>query len=338
MRLLVLGDFFYSYDFIADDIFIMGEYIKNHGLGVILNLEGAITRSNSEIKKRGEHLRQSPKTLEVLRILNVKGVSLSNNHIFDFGKEGLAETIDALDEAGILHCGAGLDIYEALKPMCLQWGDYSYEFYGMTDFYEESIQASDINAGCGPIHNLQSTVSIKDGVMRVALIHSGFEYNSLPMPRNIKQYRTLLQKGFDAVVASHPHVLQPWEIYKGKPITYSLGNFYFSEYRQEFHGKTIRGEEPGYCDIGMGIILGQPLEIIDIQYNHDTGESRFTNRRNMDSTLMYSADFKYRLSCYKNRNNHNPILTGNEISDTLRLKTLDSAYFVYGQIKKLIHR
>jgi poly-gamma-glutamate synthesis protein (capsule biosynthesis protein) len=60
------------------------------------------------------------------------------------------------------------------------------------------------------------------------LPHDGIEYIDLPLPETIARYRDFIDYGADGVIASHPHCPQGWEKYKGKPIFYSLGNFFFN--------------------------------------------------------------------------------------------------------------
>ena len=102
MGILFLGDLFYGYDDIKKDIFDIAEYIKKNNYSVVLNLEGPITDvSNTKIRKRGEHLCQSKDIGEVLKLLNVKGVVLSNNHMFDYLERGVEDTLEVLEKYNI---------------------------------------------------------------------------------------------------------------------------------------------------------------------------------------------------------------------------------------------
>ena len=60
------------------------------------------------------------------------------------------------------------------------------------------------------------------------IFHWGFEYNTVPMPLDIKFSHSCIEAGADLIIGHHPHVMQPMEKWRGKEIYYSLGNFYFS--------------------------------------------------------------------------------------------------------------
>lgn len=60
------------------------------------------------------------------------------------------------------------------------------------------------------------------------LAHDGIEYIDVPLPETIARYHDFIDFGADAVIGTHPHCPQGWEEYKGKPIFYSLGNFFFN--------------------------------------------------------------------------------------------------------------
>ena len=85
MKLLFLGDFYYDYDYIAEDIKKISDFIKKNNYTTILNLEGSIKTNN--IAKKVVKLDFSDKFIEVLKMLNVQAVNLANNHIMDYGKK-----------------------------------------------------------------------------------------------------------------------------------------------------------------------------------------------------------------------------------------------------------
>lgn len=96
-KLLFVGDLFYDYDFIADDIASLAKWIKDNNYLTIANLGGGVLCPNgNKIKKHGPNLSSNIIVIEVLKLLNVVGVCLANNHIMDYGEEGLAYTIDIL--------------------------------------------------------------------------------------------------------------------------------------------------------------------------------------------------------------------------------------------------
>lgn len=331
MSLLILGDLYYGYDEITDDIRKISEYIKSHNYQVVLNLEGPITTSQKQIRKRGEHLRQSGKTIEVLKMLNVAGVMLSNNHIMDFGEDGLRETIELLDEAEIQHSGAGRTVEEAKKPIAINDTDNIYKIYCMTDFYEESVPATKSSAGCAPI--FLPRIERRKNEIDIALIHTGFEYNEYPMPRNIRQNRAMLEKGFDLVVGSHPHLVQPYERRSKRYIFYSVGNFYFSNFRGEFEARLIKRKDKGYCNFGVGVTVDkQTIDKVGIFYSKENDESWISDEVSIEE-LKDKIDLRYVIKCFKYRNNHNPILMGNKQMDSIKLNILNLEYSVYRKIK-----
>lgn len=338
MSILFLGDFYYGYDHIKEDIREISRFIKKNGYSVVLNLEGPITDSIECIKKRGEHLRQSQCTIEVLKMLNVVGVSLANNHMMDFGYRGLKDTIEILDQNGIQHSGAGRSIEEAKTPMVCFDRERKYTIYCMTDAYEEAVIATKLDAGCAPIEMdcRKDEVEVENGAA-IAFLHTGFEYNALPMPRNVKEARHLIDNGFQCVICSHPHLVQPMMKYKTGEIYFSLGNFYFSEFRQEFNEKDVRNKEKGFCNIGYGIFIGDVKESISFEYCASKDETLLnTGNRIQQLNDQSMGKFLYVIKCWNNRNNHNPILIGIRIMDCLMLRMLDLLYHAHRALRRCI--
>lgn len=336
MKLLILGDLFYDYDYIAEDIYHISNYIKNENYNVILNLEGPITNNHKrKIEKRGEHLCQSKSVLDVLSILNVKGVTLSNNHTFDYLEDGYKDTVKVLEENNIQYTGVVKSNRE--KPKCIKVTDKDdvYEIYAGTDPFEESFCRSK-TVGCALISDLLvNGINERSNSKKIAFLHTGFEYNTVPTIRTIKECRKLVDNGFDIVICSHPHIVQPYEEYKGKFIFYSLGNFYFSSFRDEFSNKKIHGKEDGYCSLGYGIqIDGDKISVIGINYDVCRKSSFLMHEVSLEE-LPQNNGVMYKRYYYKNRNNHNLLLTGNCVLDFGKMAVLNCLYKIYRKVKHL---
>lgn len=178
--------------------------------------------------------RVSPEYVSILQELGVDVVTLANNHTLDFGRSPLSETLKVLDAAGILRVGAGEDLEEASAPQMLEIGGKTIAFLGAS----RVIPVGSWNAGAGQsglfttydpallVQRIQETRPSCDFL--VVYVHWGVEYQSMPEEYQRELARAYIDAGADAVIGSHPHVLQGMEYYQGKPIFYSLGNFIFS--------------------------------------------------------------------------------------------------------------
>ncbi|MHA6265217.1 CapA family protein [Arenibacterium sp. CAU 1754] len=87
----------------------------------LVNLETAITSGGVHDPGKGIHYRMHPANVALLAAAKIDGVTLANNHVLDWGRTGLAETLATLDDAGILHAGAGWDGAEAFAPRYLSF-------------------------------------------------------------------------------------------------------------------------------------------------------------------------------------------------------------------------
>lgn len=345
MKLLWLGDFYYDYDYISQDIEIISKWIKENNYYTILNLEGTIdSKKYGKIKKRGPNLSCSFESLNVLKKLNVIGVTLANNHVMDYGSEGLEHTIDLLDKNNILHSGAGRNIEEASKPFIINDGAESIAVYSYGWNIEETVIATESTAGCAPRDKEYIINQIKDNQYnlqkKVVCLHMGFEYNRLPMPYDIDLCHSLVENGVDMIIGNHPHCIQPKEIYKNCNIYYALGNFYFSSRRKRFN-KKFRESIHNQCDYGVMVKTNFSLkecEEIIIEYNHDMNETIFSSQKH--SLLLKELEGnswqskKYIKKAKKCKLNSNPILTCNE---NLNLRKINR-FFLKFKLKELIKK
>ncbi len=190
---------------------------------VVGNLEGPITNFNT-IYTHGSipynyTFTFDPKVADILRDANFGVVSLDNNHIFDYGRDGAKQTEANLNSVGILHFGNPDDrkiLYKEIEGIKLAFLSYN-------QFIRPDL--------AGLLENIQIADKKSDYV--IVYPHWGNEYEFVPTTAQVSLAHQFIDHGADIVIGAHPHVIQSKETYKGKPIYYSLGNFIFDQYFNE---------------------------------------------------------------------------------------------------------
>lgn len=208
-----------------------------------LNLETPLCVHNKSIKKTGPSLKAHPDCIKALNGAGFDVVGLANNHIMDFDNEGLEETILSCKSVGLKVCGAGKNLEEAQHITILESRGLKIAYIAIAE-HEFSI-AGPNRSGAAPIDPMDNTLQIESVRKHVDLvfvsIHGGNEYFPLPRPGLRKLCRYYITRGADAVICHHPHVPGAYEIYKDKPIVYSLGNLIFD------HSNPPEGWDEGYA-------------------------------------------------------------------------------------------
>ncbi|MFZ5955271.1 MAG: CapA family protein [Nanoarchaeota archaeon] len=207
--------------------------IKKANLSLI-NLECSLTKSNivSKTLKTFYFKAEPSNAINVLKQANIKAVNIANNHIMDFGEEGLKDTIEILNEAGIKHCGAGINIAEAKKPILIEINKLKIGIIGMTDNMPEwhanekpGIFFIDINNDNA--ENLSNEIKrIKPNLdILILSLHWGQNMALRPKESFMDFAHKLIDAGADIIHGHSSHVFQGIEIYNNKPIFYSCGDF-----------------------------------------------------------------------------------------------------------------
>lgn len=196
----------------------------------IVNLEAPIVKGKpTPIKKSGPILGVHPSTAGILRDLGFGIFTLANNHFYDHGQKGVSSTLDECKRLDINTVGGGVSYQEARKPLFLEKEGKRIAIINACE-HEFSI-ANNEHGGSNllDIINMQEQISyVRDKVDFVILIlHGGVEGYHYPTPRMKRWYHHFLDLGADAVINHHQHCINGFEVYKGKPIFYGLGNFYF---------------------------------------------------------------------------------------------------------------
>jgi len=210
------------------------DYLKSSDV-FLINNEFSLGSRGAPLPNKTWTFQVNPERLSLYRDMGVDIVSLANNHVYDYGPEGFEDTLKYLDEADIPRIGAGMNLGEAAK------GYY---------FVVNGIKVGIVAASCaekvrftpvatettpgvmGTYDSAEFIKAIKKADSQcdvlVAYVHWGTENTTKLDGKQQILAREYIDAGVDAVIGGHTHCLQGMEFYKGKPIVYSVGNFWFN--------------------------------------------------------------------------------------------------------------
>jgi len=162
-------------------------------------------------------------------------VSLANNHVTDLGPEGLLNTITLLDANGIRHFGAGRNIQEAESPAVVTIRERQIAFLGFYDTKVAPHPASEESPGVCTSGNIVDRIREAKRMYDYVFVlpHWGFENIYRPLPEMKRLGYEMINAGADGVIGSHTHHIQPYVVYKKRPLFFSLGNFLFPDFYQQ---------------------------------------------------------------------------------------------------------
>lgn len=181
-------------------------------------------------KTASPHLFQSKEAPDIVKKAGFNVIALATNHMYDYGQDALKATLDAFN--GQITVGAGLDFDSAYKLKTTEVKGTKVGFLAFCESEFGALTDSRLNRGGYAWVGHPSVFRIVSESRKVVdvlivQIHGGCEHTKLPVPEIRDLYQEFIKMGADAVIAHHPHVPQGWEIFEGKPVFYSLGNFYF---------------------------------------------------------------------------------------------------------------
>lgn len=248
MKLLVVGDFCPLYR--VADAFEKENYasvlddFKALTMAVdysIVNFECPVVTGNAKpIDKMGPNLRCTPKGVSAIKWAGFSCVTLANNHFFDYGEDGVRETLETLDAEGIDHVGGGLNLSESAQILYKDIADERLAIINCCE-HEFSI-ATETTAGSNPLNPVCQYYAIKEAKANadrvLVIVHGGHEHFQLPSPRMVETYRFFIDAGADAVVNHHQHCYSGYEVYHGRPIFYGIGNLCFDNPEKRFGNWT----------------------------------------------------------------------------------------------------
>jgi len=201
------------------------------------NLESPIGVKGRALPGKQIWFRAAPEAMEILKAAGVDGVTVANNHILDYDSENFLETLDLLKQGGIKYVGGGRDLAEARKPMVLEAKGIRVAFVGYSEFadlffdwdYPRTFHATDKLPGVPRIQDDWLAEDIKAARSQADVVavvfHWGLEFVNYPTEEQRRIAHRSIDLGADLVLGYHPHAIQGFELYKGKFIAYSTGNF-----------------------------------------------------------------------------------------------------------------
>lgn len=238
MKLIIAGDFCphnrverlinnkkYS-DIVSEEV---REVFTNSDISIV-NLEcPVIDEDATPISKVGPSIKANKNSFSFLKYLGINTVTLSNNHIMDYGAKGLESTIKGCEENSIDYVGAGENLSEARKPLYIELKNQTIAIINISE--NEFSTTQDDHPGANPldlVNNYYDIVQAKRHSDYLILIyHGGHEGYKYPSPRMKKTFRYFIDVGVDLVVCHHSHCYSGYEEYNSKHIYYGLGNFIF---------------------------------------------------------------------------------------------------------------
>ncbi|MBM3314805.1 hypothetical protein FJY71_03050, partial [candidate division WOR-3 bacterium] len=253
----------------------------------VANLESPLTATGTRHPTKPIVFRGRPANVRGLAHAGIDVVSLANNHVIDYGLEGMRETQESLAGRGILYSGAGANSYEAYMPVFIQRRGVNVALLracdrnGQYDNYQPYLDAGLNKPGFAMLdtHHLRQQIRAVRNVADVVVVemHTGEEYALTPAhrradgrpattgehgdewysplalypaPGDTEERHRAIEAGADLVVCHHAHLLQAFEVYRGRLIAHSLGNFTFDlEYPETYPTAILNGEidETGFC-------------------------------------------------------------------------------------------
>ena len=240
------------------------EVFQNNHLNIV-DLECPLTLAESTRPKTGPYQKAHPATIKALKYADVSLVAMANNHIMDYDNQGVKDTLELCKQNDIATLGIGSSKNEAAKPYSIKLEGKRIALLNYAD--NEFLSTPDGSYNCNAIDPVDMHYDIakvkEEHNYVIVMIHAGNEFYHLPSPRTKKLYRYLVDQGADAILSHHTHVFSGYEIYKGKPIFYGLGNFVY-----DWPGKTNSDWNRGYV-VRLSISEKLDFEIIPLKQGND---------------------------------------------------------------------
>ena len=246
---------------------------------LLLNFENAATTSE-DVMKGDIPFKCNPSYVPLAKANNNTIAALANNHIFDYGIGGMEDTVRYMNESGITTMGVGKNASEAHQAVTQEINGRKITILNYMDSnsfteydYDVMPYAKESSPGYSAYDSEDAKKQISehnDSDLVVVYLHYGHEYNHSPDEVQEKIAHELIDYGADVVIGNHPHVPQGIEMYNGKPIFYSVGDFIFDleieETLSDYFVKIELVNDTGICTV-------YPVRLVNFLPQHMDYES-----------------------------------------------------------------
>lgn len=208
------------------------------------NLECTLSNRGKAVPGKKFIFRGEPHFAQVLKKAGFDVLSIANNHSKDYGEEAFLDTLKHLDEEGLVYIGGGENIYQAFEEKIITVRGKKVAFLSFSDVLPYGWIATEKRPGIASFRDFPKVLkkieeAKKESDYLVVSIHWGNEMSALPSNEQREKAHQIIKAGADTVLGHHPHIFQSIEIYQGKLIAYSLGNFVFSPGKYEGNYSAI---------------------------------------------------------------------------------------------------
>jgi poly-gamma-glutamate capsule biosynthesis protein CapA/YwtB (metallophosphatase superfamily) len=197
----------------------------------VCNLECVLAPGGDQVLK--PYTFRGPEKAVPLLKKYFSAVTLANNHTGDFGPEAFLGQLEMLDKAELPYFGGGRNTQEARRPLILERKGVRVALLGYNRFPPRSFTAAEKKPGVAWLVEEQVLADVRAARTKhradvvIPFLHWGVEETEAPTREQKALARRLIDAGANAIIGAHPHVTQTMDVYKGRPIVYSLGNFVF---------------------------------------------------------------------------------------------------------------
>jgi gamma-polyglutamate biosynthesis protein CapA len=214
----------YGLDYLFVKLDNNGQWVFNGRDLISANLEGAVTDGGQHYKPDNAYdFAFAPKLIDKLKKYNFNFFNIANNHLADQGENGIIETRKNLNNSGFSFSGCKDGAVNECSYKVYKVKNYNVGFVGFSLVY--NVKKFDIKKASAIVSDMASSTDLV-----IVNIHWGIEYEHQFNKTQQEIAHKLIDAGVDMIIGHHPHVVQGFELYKNKPIFYSLGNFIFDQY------------------------------------------------------------------------------------------------------------